>query len=103
MSRFSSNFESNSYLSSQRTISLWEIINEKANNFLDFVHVYEGDPLIKKDKYFEQNKLALFKLRKSVDSAEQTINLKMPLIQKKKSCIEFEKAQQKNRQKSEKI
>ena len=76
---------------SHKTIDFWEIIEKKANEFLDLAHVHKGDPLIKQDKFFAKNKLLVLKMRKSSTySVDSSITLKLK-YKKKMSCNEFEK------------
>jgi len=79
--------------SSSNSSDYWEMIEKKANDYLDAINVYKGDPLMKQDRYFEKNKMIMLNLRKSsthsLEGSSLTLNMS---YKKKKSCIDFKKA-----------
>lgn len=84
---------SSSSFCSKTSSDYWQTVEQKANEFLDSMKVFKGDPLMKQDRFFSQNKIISLRLKKggstqfdSAGSIKLTMNFK-----KKRSCIAFEK------------
>lgn len=91
-SPFRSSFSSSQTFSSSKGSDFWEMVDKKANEFLDFLNVQKGDPLMKQERYFAKNKMLVLNLRKSSAHSLDGSSLALTMTyKKKKSCITFEK------------
>ena len=87
-----SSFSSSQTLSSSKGSDFWEMVEKKANEFLDVLDVQKGDPLMNQDRYFAKNKMLVLNLRKSSAHSLDGSSIALTMTyKKKKSCITFEK------------
>lgn len=86
-----SSFSSSQTFSSSTGSDFWEMVEKKANEFLDVLNVQKGDPLMKQDRYFAKNKMLVLNIRKSSAHSLDGSSLALSMTyRKKKSCITFE-------------